>query len=54
MVEKDPQISALDVGELDIFIDSMDPSRIESIGNHAYVSRFETLSLFFLKYLLQN
>lgn len=33
MVEKDPQINALDVGELDLFVDSMEPSKIDSIGN---------------------
>ncbi|KOB52242.1 putative Zinc finger protein MYND domain-containing protein, partial [Operophtera brumata] len=37
MVEKDPQISALDVGELDIFVDSMEPSQIELIGNQSWV-----------------
>lgn len=35
MVEKDPQLSALDIGELDIFVESMEPWRIESIGNQA-------------------
>lgn len=35
MVEKDPQLSALDVGELDLFVDSMEPSRIDTIGNQA-------------------
>lgn len=33
MVEKDPQLSALDVGELDLFVDSMERSLIESIGH---------------------
>lgn len=35
MVEKDPQIRALDAGELDIFIDSMEPWKVESIGNQS-------------------
>ncbi|CAB3229726.1 unnamed protein product [Arctia plantaginis] len=37
MVEKDPQLSALDIGELDIFVESMEPWRIDSIGNQAWV-----------------
>ncbi|KAI8432801.1 hypothetical protein MSG28_013751 [Choristoneura fumiferana] len=37
MVEKDPQLSALEIGELDIFVESMEPSRIDSIGNQAWV-----------------
>ncbi|CAG9792736.1 unnamed protein product [Diatraea saccharalis] len=37
MVEKDPQLSALDVGELDVFVESMEPWQIESIGNQAWV-----------------
>lgn len=40
MVEKDPQICALNVGELDIFVDSMEPSQIELIGNQSYVYRY--------------
>lgn len=35
MVEKDPQISALDIGELDMFVESMEPSQILNIGNTA-------------------
>lgn len=35
MVEKDPQLSALDIGELDMFVESMEPSQILNIGNQA-------------------
>lgn len=35
MVEKDAQLSALDIGELDLFVESMEPSQIINIGNHA-------------------
>lgn len=35
MVEKESQLSALDIGELDMFVDSMEPWRIENIGNQA-------------------
>lgn len=35
MVENEEQLSALDIGELDLFIDSMEASRMESIGNQA-------------------
>lgn len=42
MVEKDPQICALNVGELDIFVDSMEPSQIELIGNQSYVYRYSS------------
>lgn len=35
MVEKDTQLSALDIGELDLFVESMAPSQILSIGNQA-------------------
>ncbi|KAG6461714.1 hypothetical protein O3G_MSEX012809 [Manduca sexta] len=37
MVEKDPQLSALEPGELDLFVESMEPSRLELIGNKAWV-----------------
>ncbi|XP_045505367.1 zinc finger MYND domain-containing protein 10 [Colias croceus] len=37
MVEKDPQLSALEVGELDLFVQSMEPWRIESIGNQSWL-----------------
>ncbi|XP_075985801.1 zinc finger MYND-type containing 10 [Anticarsia gemmatalis] len=37
MVEKDPQLSALEIGELDMFVESMEPSRIDAIGNQAWV-----------------
>ncbi|XP_021207310.2 zinc finger MYND domain-containing protein 10 isoform X2 [Bombyx mori] len=37
MVEKDQQLNALDAGELDLFVESMEPSRIDSIGNQAWV-----------------
>ncbi|XP_026750576.1 zinc finger MYND domain-containing protein 10 [Galleria mellonella] len=37
MVDKDPQLSALEVGELDMFVESMEPSRIENIGNQAWL-----------------
>ncbi|XP_026332713.1 zinc finger MYND domain-containing protein 10 [Hyposmocoma kahamanoa] len=37
MVEKDAQLSALDIGELDLFVESMAPSQILSIGNQAWV-----------------
>ncbi|XP_038218288.1 zinc finger MYND domain-containing protein 10 [Zerene cesonia] len=37
MVEKDPQISALEVGELDLFVQSIEPWRIESIGNQSWL-----------------
>ncbi|CAH0403026.1 unnamed protein product [Chilo suppressalis] len=37
MVEKDPQLSALDIGELDIFVESMEPWQIDTIGNQAWV-----------------
>lgn len=30
---KDPELSALNVGELDLYVDSMEPSRIDYIGN---------------------
>lgn len=36
MVDKDPQLCALNIGELDIFVDSMEPSRIEAIGKERY------------------
>lgn len=35
MVDKDPQLSALDIGELDMFVESMEPSQILNIGNQA-------------------
>lgn len=35
MVEKDPQISALEIGELDIFVDSMEPTRLDCIGGQS-------------------
>lgn len=35
MVEKNPQLSALDIGELDLFVESMEPSKIDCIGNQA-------------------
>ncbi|XP_013145757.1 PREDICTED: zinc finger MYND domain-containing protein 10 [Papilio polytes] len=31
------QLSALEVGELDLFVDSMEPSEIENIGNQAWI-----------------
>lgn len=37
MVEKDISLNALDVGELDLFVQSIEPWRIESIGNQALV-----------------
>ncbi|XP_072948432.1 zinc finger MYND domain-containing protein 10 [Epargyreus clarus] len=37
MVENDQQLSALNVGELDIFVESMEPTHMESIGNQAWV-----------------
>ncbi|XP_063547405.1 zinc finger MYND domain-containing protein 10 isoform X2 [Cydia strobilella] len=37
MVEKDPQLSALEIGELDMFIDSIEPSRIDSIGSQVWI-----------------
>ncbi|KAI5641293.1 MYND finger domain-containing protein [Phthorimaea operculella] len=37
MVDKEPQLSALNPGELDYFVDSMEPSKIESIGNPSWV-----------------
>ncbi|XP_063633402.1 zinc finger MYND domain-containing protein 10 [Cydia splendana] len=37
MVEKDPQLSALEIGELDMFVDSIEPSRIDSIGNQVWI-----------------
>lgn len=36
MVDKDPKISALEVGELDLFVQSIEPWRIESIANQSY------------------
>lgn len=35
MVEKDPQLRALDFSELDMFVENMEPSQILNIGNHA-------------------
>lgn len=35
MVDKEPQLNALEVGELDLFVDSMKPFEIENIGNEA-------------------
>lgn len=35
MVDKDPELNALEPGELDIFVDSMEPSKIDRIGNQA-------------------
>ncbi|XP_041974312.1 zinc finger MYND domain-containing protein 10 isoform X2 [Aricia agestis] len=37
MVEKDTQLSTLDVGELDLFVQSMEPWPIEAIGNQAWL-----------------
>ncbi|XP_068625210.1 zinc finger MYND domain-containing protein 10 [Battus philenor] len=37
MVDKDQQLSALAVGELDLFVDSMTASEIENIGNEAWI-----------------
>ncbi|XP_047520304.1 zinc finger MYND domain-containing protein 10 [Pieris napi] len=37
MVEKDPQLSALEVGELDLFVQSIEPWHIESIGNQSWL-----------------
>ncbi|CAH0596960.1 unnamed protein product [Chrysodeixis includens] len=37
MVDKDPQLSALGVGELDLFVESMVPSSIDAIGNQGWV-----------------
>ncbi|XP_035452063.2 zinc finger MYND domain-containing protein 10 [Spodoptera frugiperda] len=34
---KDPELSALNVGELDLYVDSMEPSRIDYIGNQGWV-----------------
>ncbi|CAK1591178.1 unnamed protein product [Parnassius mnemosyne] len=36
MSDKD-QISALEVGELDLFVDSMEPTQIENIGSQAWI-----------------
>ncbi|XP_028162273.1 zinc finger MYND domain-containing protein 10 homolog, partial [Ostrinia furnacalis] len=37
MVDKDPQLRALEIGEVDMFVESMEPARIESIGNQAWI-----------------
>ncbi|CAG5055031.1 unnamed protein product [Parnassius apollo] len=36
MADKE-QLSALEVGELDLFVDSMEPTQIENIGNQAWI-----------------
>lgn len=35
MAENDSQLSALDVGELDLFVESMEPWKLSNIGNQA-------------------
>lgn len=35
MVEKDAQLSALDIGELDLYVQSMEHWRLDSVGNQA-------------------
>ncbi|XP_013191818.2 zinc finger MYND domain-containing protein 10 [Amyelois transitella] len=37
MADKDHQLSALEVGELDMFVDSMEPTRLEMIGSQVWV-----------------
>ncbi|KAL0811990.1 hypothetical protein ABMA28_009388 [Loxostege sticticalis] len=37
MVEKDPTLSALEIGELDMFVESIVAWRVECIGNQAWV-----------------
>ncbi|XP_023947226.2 zinc finger MYND domain-containing protein 10 [Bicyclus anynana] len=37
MVEKDAQLAALDIGELDMYVQTMEHWRIESIGNQAWL-----------------
>ncbi|XP_049880056.1 zinc finger MYND domain-containing protein 10 [Pectinophora gossypiella] len=37
MAEEDSQLSALEPGELDLFVESMEPSRIENIGHQGWV-----------------
>lgn len=37
MVEKEAQLAALDIGELDMYVQTMEPWHIESVGNQAYV-----------------
>lgn len=37
MVEKEAQLAALYIGELDMYVQTMEPWHIESIGNQAYV-----------------
>lgn len=35
MVEKDPTLSALEIGELDMFVESIVAWRVECVGNQA-------------------
>ncbi|XP_053618333.1 zinc finger MYND domain-containing protein 10 [Plodia interpunctella] len=37
MVEKDPQLTALEAGELDVFVETMEASRLEVIGSQAWI-----------------
>ncbi|CAH2231901.1 zinc finger MYND domain-containing protein 10 [Pararge aegeria] len=37
MVERDAQLAALDIGELDMYVQTMEHWRIESIGNQAWI-----------------